>query len=111
MRCAVLHLAFVGLGAKFATSGAFTDNVASLRISEHLGYRRDGIERLMRRGEPAVVQRLRLSREQWLAGEHPPVRIQGLAECLPFFDALDEDALDDDVRGDDSARDWSALAP
>lgn len=110
MRCAVLHLAFVGLGAKFATSGAFSDNVASLRISEHLGYRRDGIERLMRRGEPTVVQRFRLSREAWLAGEHPEVRIVGLAECLPFFDALDDDALDDSVRGDDSARDGSAPA-
>jgi RimJ/RimL family protein N-acetyltransferase len=87
MRTAVLQLAFDGLGAKFATSSAFTDNTASLKVSEHLGYHHDGIERQMRRGAPAVIQRLRLSRDDWLERDHPPVRIDGLEPCLPFFDA------------------------
>jgi RimJ/RimL family protein N-acetyltransferase len=87
MRGAVLQLAFDGLGAKFATSSAFTDNTASLRVSEHLGYRPNGIERQMRRGEPAVIQRLRLSREGWSAQKHQPVAIEGLEPCLEYFGA------------------------
>ena len=46
MRAAALHLAFAGLGATNAVSGAFADNVSSLRVSEKLGYQADGIERL-----------------------------------------------------------------
>src|SRR2546428_4985621 len=38
MRAAVFHLAFEGLGARRATSGAFDDNPASLAISRALGY-------------------------------------------------------------------------
>jgi len=34
MRAAALHLAFAGLGATDAVSGAFADNVSSLRVSE-----------------------------------------------------------------------------
>ena len=55
MRAAVLHLAFAGLGAAEAVSGAFDDNAQSLRVSEKLGYEFDGIERLAasaRAGEP-----------------------------------------------------------
>ncbi|HMC40646.1 MAG TPA: GNAT family N-acetyltransferase, partial [Acidimicrobiales bacterium] len=38
MRRAVLHLAFAGLGAETARSGAFFDNPASQKVSERLGY-------------------------------------------------------------------------
>jgi RimJ/RimL family protein N-acetyltransferase len=38
MRAAVLHLAFAGLGAREAASEAFTDNHASNRVSQALGY-------------------------------------------------------------------------
>jgi RimJ/RimL family protein N-acetyltransferase len=42
MRAAVLHLAFVGLGAKEALSEAFADNEASNRVSRVLGYEPNG---------------------------------------------------------------------
>ena len=45
MRAASLHFAFAGLGATDAISGAFDDNISSLRVSEKLGYQPDGIER------------------------------------------------------------------
>ena len=56
MRAAVLHLAFAGLGAEYATSSAFDDNAASLAVSRKLGYADDGIERLVVRGRPVVAR-------------------------------------------------------
>ncbi len=58
MRAAVLLLGFDHLGATRARSDAFVDNAASLRVSERLGYRRDGSARLARRGAPAEDLRL-----------------------------------------------------
>jgi RimJ/RimL family protein N-acetyltransferase len=85
MRAAVLHLAFAGLGAQFATSGAYDDNVASLAVSRKLGYLPDGIERRVVRGRPAVLVRLRLDRAAWEAARTVPVDIGGLEPCLPHF--------------------------
>jgi RimJ/RimL family protein N-acetyltransferase len=85
MRAAVLHLAFAGLGARCATSGAFTDNAASLAVSRKLGYADDGIEFHVRRGRPAKVRRLRIDRAGWEASHTIPVTIEGLEACLPMF--------------------------
>jgi RimJ/RimL family protein N-acetyltransferase len=92
MRAAVLHLAFAGLGARYATSGAFTDNVASQRVSRKLGYVDDGIERQVRRGQPATLLRLRLDRETWQQTRRVPVEISGLEACLAMFGLGDEHA-------------------
>jgi RimJ/RimL family protein N-acetyltransferase len=85
MRAAVLHLAFAGLGAEYATSEAFTDNAASLGVSRRLGYLPDGIYRQVIRGKPATQQRLRLDRAGWRAHRTIEVEITGLADCLPEF--------------------------
>ena len=85
MRAAALHLAFAGLGATDATSGAFDDNISSLRVSEKLGYQPDGIERLAAHGQVTTTRRLRLTRHQWESTDRPPVTITGLAPCLPMF--------------------------
>jgi RimJ/RimL family protein N-acetyltransferase len=85
MRAAVLHLAFAGLGALYATSGAFTDNPASHRVSRKLGYTDDGIERQISRGQASTVRRLRLDRDTWQANHSLPVSILGLQPCLPMF--------------------------
>ena len=52
MREAILHLAFAGLGAEEALSGAFEDNAASLATSRAVGLRGE------RRGERAPPRRL-----------------------------------------------------
>ncbi|MGI8492538.1 MAG: GNAT family N-acetyltransferase [Acidimicrobiales bacterium] len=90
MRRAVLHLAFEGLGAREARSGAFEDNVASLRVSEKVGYRPDGTEVLARRGEPATIRRLVLGIEDWTARAHEraAMEIAGLEPCLALFGAV-----------------------
>ncbi|MBF8194075.1 GNAT family N-acetyltransferase [Nonomuraea sp. K274] len=83
MRAAVLHLAFTGLGALTAVSGAFLDNPASLGVSRKLGYRPDGVSVHDVRGRRALQQRLRLDRDDFTSPV--PVKIHGLEPCLPHF--------------------------
>jgi RimJ/RimL family protein N-acetyltransferase len=85
MRAAVLHLAFDSLGAEYATSEAFADNVASYAVSRKLGYVDNGIERHVVRGQPVVGRRLRLDRAGWAAHRQVPVQVAGLEPCLPMF--------------------------
>jgi RimJ/RimL family protein N-acetyltransferase len=85
MRAAVLHLAFAGLGAHEACSGAFDDNAASFAVSGKLGYEPDGAERHAVRGRRVTERRLRLSRTRWEKHRRIPVTVTGLAPCLPLF--------------------------
>lgn len=86
MRTAMLMLVFDELGARTARSSAFSDNRASLRISEKLGYCRDGTMMHLRRGEPATEIRLvlntaRFVRPKWTLG------VEGLEECRELLGA------------------------
>ncbi|GLP66362.1 putative succinyl-CoA transferase [Streptomyces sp. TUS-ST3] len=90
MRAAVLHLAFAGLNALEATSGAFEDNASSFTVSMKHGYELDGVERHVVRGRPAIMQRLRLTRARWERRRHIPVSIVGLSSCLPMFGLSDD---------------------
>ncbi len=81
MRAAALHLAFEGLGASEAASEAFLDNVGSNRVSEALGYERNGLEWATRRGAPAQLQRWRLTRDQWLPGRRDDIVMTGVEAC------------------------------
>jgi RimJ/RimL family protein N-acetyltransferase len=87
MRSAVLQLAFEGLDALVAESGAFTDNASSLGVSRALGYRDNGVRREAPRGTPQEMLNLRLTREEWLARResYSPAEISGLAECRSMF--------------------------
>jgi RimJ/RimL family protein N-acetyltransferase len=90
MRAAVLHLAFAGLNALEATSGAFEDNTSSFTVSMTHGYELDGVERHVVRGRPATMRRLRLTRARWERRRHVPVSIAGLSSCLPMFGLSDD---------------------
>lgn len=81
MRAAVLHLAFAGLGAEFATSAAATDNPASRAVSTKLGYAADGVERVAVRGATSTHVRLRIDRATWAAHRTVPVEVEGLEPC------------------------------
>jgi RimJ/RimL family protein N-acetyltransferase len=87
MRAAVLQLAFEGLGAVVARSGAFVDNPASAAVSRSLGYRENGRGREAPRGEPKVMVNFELTREDWLSRRHtlPPADIIGLEAVLGMF--------------------------
>jgi RimJ/RimL family protein N-acetyltransferase len=94
MRAAVLAFAFDHLGAVRARSAAFVDNHASMRVSEKLGYRRDGTETLARRGRVTedvrlLVDRGTFRRPAWT------VEVSGVAACLPMLGATAEP---DDMR-------------
>ncbi|MEV7211967.1 GNAT family protein [Kitasatospora cineracea] len=87
MRAAVLHLAFAGLGARWATSQVFDDNPASIAVNRHHGYLDDGFDIRSRRGEPARWLRHRLAAGQWL-GRHPQddgITVHGLDGCRDMF--------------------------
>ncbi|MFI6434935.1 GNAT family N-acetyltransferase [Streptomyces sp. NPDC050759] len=90
MRAAVLHLAFDGLNALDAMSGAFEDNASSFTVSMKHGYELDGVERHVVRGQPAIMRRLRLTRARWEMHQHVPVSIVGLPPCLPMFGLSDD---------------------
>jgi len=84
MRAAVLFLAFEGLGALAAESGAMEGNDASARVSQKLGYRANGESLVAPRGRPVVEHRFRLTREDWRR-ELFPVELAGLDACLGMF--------------------------
>lgn len=87
MRAAVLHLAFAGLGALEAMSGAFADNAASLAVSRALGYEPNGECLELQRGVPARCLELRMSRERWEERRRSDIEITGLQACLAMFGA------------------------
>ena len=85
MRAAVLHLAFEGLGALDATTGAFETTPASIGVSRRLGYREDGISYVQVRGERVRELRYRLNRQDWEQHRTVPVDVEGLEPALAHF--------------------------
>jgi RimJ/RimL family protein N-acetyltransferase len=61
MRQAICVLCFDHLGFEEVTSGAFTDNPASIAVSRKVGYRANGARRLSRQGRLAVNEQLVLA--------------------------------------------------
>jgi RimJ/RimL family protein N-acetyltransferase len=79
MRQVMCAFVFDHLDAAEITSGAFTDNPASLGVSRKVGYRENGVVRRERRpGELASTVELVLRPGDLVRGEHP-LRVEGLA--------------------------------
>lgn len=85
MREAILHLAFAGLGAEEALSGAFEDNVASLSTSRSVGYEENGEARGRRRDDSARTVRFRIGLDAWETRQRDDIEIVGLEGCLDMF--------------------------
>lgn len=81
MRQAILHLAFEGFGAKEATTEGFLDNPGSNGVSRALGYQANGFEWATRRGEPAQLQRWRLTRQEWSTRRRDDIELHGIEAC------------------------------
>ncbi len=58
MRQVICAFIFDHLDARFITSTAFTDNPASLTVSRKTGYADNGVDRVNRLGQPAVMHRI-----------------------------------------------------
>jgi RimJ/RimL family protein N-acetyltransferase len=86
MRQALCAFIFDYLDAEQITSGAFTNNPASLAVSRKVGYRPNGTKRLASRGALAVDQRLVLTPDSFVRGE--PITVSG-AEAFRAFIGLD----------------------
>ncbi|WP_433277426.1 GNAT family N-acetyltransferase [Pseudonocardia xinjiangensis] len=80
MRAAVLAFAFDHLGAVRARSSAFSGNVASLRVSERLGYQHDGTETVVRRGRAGQDVRLLVTSDRFVRPDWA-LRVEGLDPC------------------------------
>jgi len=88
MREAILHLAFDGLGAREASSDAFVDNGGSNGISRRLGYEPNGFDWATRLGEPALLNRWRLTRGTWEPRRRDDIQLVNIEAChalLPLF--------------------------
>ena len=81
MRAAILHLAFDGLGAKEATSDAFVDNHGSNAISQGLGYEPNGSDWATRHGEPDLLNRRRLTRDNWERQRRNDIQLHNIEAC------------------------------
>ena len=85
MREAVLHLAFAGLDAQEALSGAFEDNAASLATSRAVGYEVNGEARGLRRDASGRTVRFRMGRDAWEQRRREDIEIIGLDGCRDMF--------------------------
>ena len=65
MRLLILHLFFEGFDGLRATTSAFDDNAPSNAVTRRLGYAENGVEILVREGEPATSRRYAMSRAAW----------------------------------------------
>ena len=81
MRAAILHLAFEGLGAAEAHSEAAVDNAGSNRVSERLGYERNGTAWATHQGQPVLGQRWLLRRETWALQRRDDIAMSGVEGC------------------------------
>lgn len=68
MRRALCAFLFDHLDARTITSAAFVDNPASLAVSRKVGYRPNGVEAKVRRGEAVASQQLLLRPEDFDGG-------------------------------------------
>jgi RimJ/RimL family protein N-acetyltransferase len=85
MRSAVLELAFSGLGADVARSGAIAGNPQSLGVSRKLGYQVVGSHTVSPRGVAVEHTDVELRRDTF----RPPVEVEivALEPLLPLFGA------------------------
>ena len=85
MRQAILHLAFAGLGADRAETGAMEGNESSLGVTRKLGYRPNGdavnVDGDDRRRELRFV----MGRADWESRRRDDIEVIGLEPCLPLF--------------------------
>jgi RimJ/RimL family protein N-acetyltransferase len=79
MRKVICAFVFDHVDAQFITSGAYTDNPASLAVSRKCGYTENGVEIRKRMDKTATVQRIILEPGNLIRYEHR-LTVEGLPE-------------------------------
>jgi RimJ/RimL family protein N-acetyltransferase len=85
MRAAMLHLAFAGLGAEQAYTGAFEDNEPSLRVTRGLGYRPNGERTMAVQGRRRRELLFTLPRADWEQTRRCDIELEGVEAARPMF--------------------------
>jgi RimJ/RimL family protein N-acetyltransferase len=91
MRTAVLHLAFLGIEAHRAETGAWQDNLASLAVTRALGYESNGDQVHLQRDRPNRELRFKMDRTGFERIRRHDITIEGLEPCLAQFGLAGED--------------------
>ncbi len=63
----------------------FTDNHASNRVSQALGYEPNGTSWATRRGQAAQMTRWKLTRDRWDKTRRHDIGLAGVQDCLPVL--------------------------
>ena len=86
MRIATLHLGFIGLGGRVATTSAFADNPASLGVTGKVGYEPNSVLEKVRRGVPASSLQFTMTAEHFDRHvRRADVELHGVEPCLPLL--------------------------
>ena len=85
MRQAALHLIFAGLNGERATTRAWHDNVASLRVTRSLPYTEDGAAQEMRRDREDTMLAFSMTRWQWEPIRRNDIQIDELSAVRKFL--------------------------
>ena len=85
MRQAILHLAFAGLDALRAETGAIEGNEPSLAVTRKLGYRPNGDAVNADGDERRIELKFAMDRADWEARRRHDIEIVGLEPCLPLL--------------------------
>jgi RimJ/RimL family protein N-acetyltransferase len=85
LRMAALTLGFDGLGAEFATTGAYHDNAASIGVTRSLGYTETGRRRMLRRDEPDEIVDFSMSRDHWASIRRDDITLHGIDAAREFL--------------------------
>ncbi len=86
MRAIVLEFAFRGLKANEARSDSYLDNIASIKVSQKLGYVENGLKVWPRRNEPVTSQIFSIYKESWQKRSRDDISIQGIEDFTTFFE-------------------------
>ena len=84
-RFAALAFGFDVLCALDMVTSALVTNYASAAVSTKCGYSPDGVQIESHRGVRKILNRYRITHQQWLDTEHPPVRWEGHEDLAALF--------------------------
>ncbi len=82
MRHAALHLLFAGLQGERATTRAWHDNTASLRVTRSLPYTEDGAGQEQRRDRPDAMLTFSMDRRRWQTVSRKDIEVVGIEPAL-----------------------------
>lgn len=85
MRHAALHLIFAGLHGETATTRAWHDNTASLRVTRSLPYTQNGAVQKLRRDRPDTMLAFAMTRRQWQSIRRSDIHLADIGPICEFL--------------------------